>query len=42
MEGIERMPNTQNTQLTDYYMEQFLEIMQKEFLYDDDKCLRIS
>ncbi len=42
MEGIERMPNTQNTQMTDYYMEQFLEIMQKEFLYDDDKCLRIS
>lgn len=42
MEGIEWMPHAQNDQMTGYYMEQFLEIMQKEFLYDDDKCLRIS
>lgn len=42
MEGIEWMPHNQNGQMTDYYIRQFLEIMQKEFLYDNEKCLRIS
>lgn len=42
MHEIERMPHTQNEQMTGYYVEQFLESMQKEFLYDDEKCLRIS
>ncbi|MCM1045566.1 MAG: hypothetical protein NC417_08650 [Candidatus Gastranaerophilales bacterium] len=42
MEGIEGMQHTQNSQMTDYYMKQFLEIMQKEFLHDEEKCLRIS
>lgn len=42
MEGIERMPHPQNDQMTGYYMERFLKIMQEEFLHDDEKCLRIS
>lgn len=41
MDGIEKML-VQGNQMTDYYMEQFLEIMQKEFLYDDEKCQRIA
>lgn len=42
MERIEEMPHAQNDQMTGYYMEQFLGIIQKEFLYDDEKCSRIS
>ena len=42
MEGIERMPRVPNGQMTDYYLKQFLEIMQKAFLHDDEKCLRIA
>lgn len=42
MERIEEMPHAQNNQMTGYYMEQFLGIIQKEFLYDDEKCWRIS
>ena len=42
LQGIEDMPHAQNDQMTGYYIEKFLEIMQKEFLHDDEKCLRIS
>lgn len=42
LEGIEEMPHAQNGQMTGYYMEKFLEMMQREFLYDNEKCLRIS
>lgn len=42
MEGIERIPRVPNDQMTDYYMKHFLEIMQREFLHDDEKCLRIA
>lgn len=42
MERIEEMPHVQNNQMTGYYIQQFLEIIQKEFLYDNEKCWRIS
>ncbi len=42
MKGIEGIFRAENNQMTGYYIEQFLGIMQKEFLYDEEKCLRIS
>lgn len=41
IDGIEHM-RVQGDQMTGYYMEQFLEIMQKEFLHDGEKCQRIA
>ncbi len=41
-EGIESMKCSQINQMTGWYIEQFLEILQKEYLYDDEKCIRIS
>ena len=42
MEGIERMDHAQDGQMTNYYMEKLIGIIQKEFLYDDEKCWRIA
>lgn len=41
IDRIEQM-RIQGNQMTGYYMERFLEIIQKEFLYDNEKCQRIS
>lgn len=41
IDRIEQM-HVQGDQMTEYYMKQFLEIIQKEFLYDKEKCQRIS
>ncbi len=36
LQGIEDMPHAQNDQMTGYYIEKFLEIMQKKFRHDDE------
>lgn len=41
-ENIESMSQSQDEQLNNYYIQQFLEILQKEFLHDDEKCFRVS
>ncbi len=41
-EDIESMRHTSSNQMSGWYMQQFLDILQQEFLYDDEKCFRIS
>ena len=41
-EGIERMPHSGSSQLTEYHLEQLISVIQDAFIEDTEKCSRIA
>ena len=41
-EGIETMPRLEAKQITSYHVEQLIDVLQKEYIDNPEKCIRIS